>query len=344
MSEQQNSSQVQDNSDPDVEWCDELNPSDINDILGFDLSAESGEDRSGLNALINSALVSYRRLPMLDVIFDRTARQMTTSLRHLTNDNVEVALDDISSTRFGDFLQSVSTPSIIGVLKAEGLDNYCLLAVDQALVYSIVDVLLGGRRGANVVAREDRGFTQIELGLIERVINLMAADFTQAFKPVANVAFTLDRIETTPRFAAIAQDASVCALAKFRIEIEERGGRAVILTPHAALEPVQKKLQREFINESTDREAAWRRDLSDQLAAARLDLQAVLAEKQITIRELHDLQIGQTITFPARAAPLAEIRVGDMKVATGHVGRSGELIAIRLASAVDELGAEEEAA
>ena len=59
-----------------------MNSDDISDILGFDLSSQEGDDRSGLRALINSALVSHRRLPMLDVIFDRTARLMTTNMRH----------------------------------------------------------------------------------------------------------------------------------------------------------------------------------------------------------------------------------------------------------------------
>lgn len=344
MSEAEKIEENKDLPDPEVEWSDDLQSDDINDILGFDLSGEDGEDRSGLKALINSALVSHRRLPMLEVIFDRTARQMTTSLRHLTNDNVEVALDDISSTRFGDFLGAVSAPSVIGVLKAEGLDNYCLLAADAALVYSIVDVLLGGRRGANTITVEDRGFTQIELGLVHRVLEAMAEDLTQAFKPVADVSFTLDRIETTPRFAAIAQDASVCTLAKLRIDMDERGGRAVILTPHATLEPIHKTLLRDFINESGNRENVWRDHLAAEIAEAKLDLKAVIAEKEITIGALSALTPGQTITFPGAANRLAEIRAGDMAVAKGAIGRAGELIAIRLNDADPAEETEEEAA
>lgn len=314
----------------EVEWSNELKADEINDLLGFDLSAEKGADRSGLKALINSALVSHRRLPMLDVVFDRAARQMTTSMRHLTNDNVEVTLDDISSTRFGDFLHSVARPSVVGVMKAEGLDNYCLLAVDMHLVYSFVDLLLGGRRGGGVLAFDDRNFTQIELGLIQRVMALMAADLTEAFKPVADVAFSLDRVETTPRFAAIAQDASVCTLAKFRIDMEDRGGRAAILTPHATLEPIFKILKRDFIGEARDGENAWRDHLAAEITAAKLDVKVVLAEKEITIDELGRLAPGATIRFPAAAVRTAEIRAGGATLARGAVGRAGDIIAVRL--------------
>ena len=327
-------------SEDEVEWDNDLHPDEINDILGFDLSAEEGEDRSGLRALINSAFVSHRRMPMLDVIFDRTARQMTTSLRHLTNDNAEVALDDVSALRFGEFLQSVPAPSVVGVLRAEALNNYALIAVDATLVFSIVDLLLGGRRGGSVLSFEDRGFTQIELGLIEKVVTLLAGDLSAAFKPVSDVAFTLDRLETTPRFAAIAQDASVCSLAKFRIDMEDRGGRAAVLFPHATLEPIQKILRREFISESGPGEQVWRDALTAGVASARVDLKAVIAEKEITIGALSQLKCGDTVRFSGARGDVADIRAGGLTLARGKVGKSGEAIALRL---TQPAGAEVEA-
>jgi len=286
-----------------------------------------------LRALINSALISHRRLPMLDVIFDRAARLMTTNLRQLASDNVEVTLDDVSSTRFGDFLLSVSTPCVIGVIKARELDNYCLLAVDADLVYSIVDLLLGGRRGGGVMTIDDHAFTTIELALTQRVLSLLSDDLTRAFEPIAKVSFSLDRIETTPRFAAIAQDASVCSLAKFRVDIEDRGGRAAILIPHGALEPIYKVLLHEFIGEASANADAWRDHLAAEVGAASLDLKVVLAEKEITIGDVSNFSEGQTILFNASSKTPVEIRAGQTVVATGRVGRSGDYIAIRLGRA-----------
>jgi flagellar motor switch protein FliM len=56
-----------------------LNQDEIDSLLGFDLSGDGGEDRTGIRAIINSALVSYERLPMLEIVFDRLVRLMTTS-------------------------------------------------------------------------------------------------------------------------------------------------------------------------------------------------------------------------------------------------------------------------
>ena len=93
-----------------------LNQEEIDSLLGFDLSDEEASERTGIRAIINSALVSYERLPMLEIVFDRLVRLMTTSLRNFTSDNVEVSLDRITSVRFGDYMNSIP---LLSVFKAE---------------------------------------------------------------------------------------------------------------------------------------------------------------------------------------------------------------------------------
>ncbi len=139
-----------------------LNQDEIDSPAGFDVNSEQMQDKSGVRAIINSALVSYERLPMLEIVFDRLVRLMTTSLRNFTSDNVEVSLDSITSIRFGDYLNSIPLPAILAVFHAEELDNYGLFTVDSNLIYSIVDVLLGGRRGSSAMRIEGRPYTTIE--------------------------------------------------------------------------------------------------------------------------------------------------------------------------------------
>ena len=153
-----------------------LNQDEINSLLGFDMGEGDDGERSGIRAIINSALVSYERLPMLEIVFDRLVRLMTTSLRNFTSDNVEVSLDTISSIRFGDYLNSIPLPAILAVFRAEELDNYGLLTVDSNLIYSIVDVLLGGRRGTAALRIEGRPYTTIERVLVQRMVEVVLAD------------------------------------------------------------------------------------------------------------------------------------------------------------------------
>jgi len=331
-----------DHDDDDVTWSEDQGD-DISDLFGFDFDAESSVDRSGLRALINSALVSHRRLPMLDVIFDHTARRMSTSLRQMADDNVEVALDDVTSTRFGDFLAALPQPTVVGVVYSPLLDNYCLVAADATLVSSIVDLLLGGRRGAGALSIDDRGFTAIELSLAERMLSLLVKDLDDAFQPMATTKFAIDRIETTPRFAAIVQEASVCALAKFRIRIDELGGRASIIIPHATLEPLRDELLREFIGEAHGADAVWREHLTKEVKSATVDLSAVLAAKTMPLEDLRRLSEGDTLVFSTPPSSAIDLRSGDALIARGKVGRSGDRVAVRLESKNQDSGEPEEA-
>ncbi|MBF0335989.1 MAG: flagellar motor switch protein FliM, partial [Alphaproteobacteria bacterium] len=99
-----------------------LNQDEIDSLLGFDDDHDGDGERAGIQAILNSALVSYERLPMLEVVFDRLVRMMSTSMRNFTSDNVEVSLDNILSLRFGDYLNSIPLPAMLAVFKAEEWD------------------------------------------------------------------------------------------------------------------------------------------------------------------------------------------------------------------------------
>jgi len=125
-----------------------LSQEEIDNLLGFHRRrCQSRRPFRPFRAIIDSAMVSYERLPMLEIVFDRLVRLMTTSLRNFTSDNVEVSLDRITSVRFGDYMNSIPLPAVLSVFKAEEWENFGLATVDSSLIYSIIDVLLGGRRG-----------------------------------------------------------------------------------------------------------------------------------------------------------------------------------------------------
>lgn len=106
-----------------------LNQAEIDSLLGFDDGPANGESRTGMQKIISSGLVSYERLPMLEIVFDRLVRIMSTSLRNFTSDNVDVSIDNILSLRFGDYLNSIPLPAMLAVFKAEEWDNYGLMVV-----------------------------------------------------------------------------------------------------------------------------------------------------------------------------------------------------------------------
>jgi flagellar motor switch protein FliM len=312
----------------------QLNQDEIDSLLGFDADSASLRDKSGIHAIVNSALVSYERLPMLEIIFDRLIRMMTTSLRNFTSDNVEVSLDSIASIRFGDYLNSIPLPAIIAVFRAEQLDNYGLFTVDSNLIYSVVDVLLGGRRGAIAMRIEGRPYTTIERSLVQRMIEVILTDMQQAFEPLTPVKFTLDRLETNPRFAAIARPANAAILVKLRIDMEDRGGRVELMLPYSTLEPIRKLLLQQFMGEKFGRDTIWESHLASELWATKVEINAILDEQRLPLRRIMNLEVGQTILLNSGPDSPIELRCGGVPLLTGRMGRMGSAIAVRVEDAV----------
>ena len=307
-----------------------LNQDEIDSLLGFELHDDEATERTGVRAIINSALVSYERLPMLEIVFDRLVRLLTTSLRNFTSDNVEVSLDNISSIRFGDYLNSIPMPAILAVFRAEELDNYGLLTVDSNLIYSIVDVLLGGRRGAAAMRIEGRPYTTIERVLVQRLVEVVLADCQAAFEPLTKVGFKLDRLETNPRFAAIGRPANAAILVKLRIDMEDRGGRVELLLPYATLEPIRKMLLQQFMGEKFGRDHIWESHLATELWTTQVEVRAVLDEQQMDLRRVLALKVGDTMMLNATADSPVQLRAGPVALTEGRMGRRNQNIAVRV--------------
>jgi len=311
-----------------------LNQEEIDSLLGFSLADVSLNDNSGIRAIIDSAMVSYERLPMLEIVFDRLVRLMTTSLRNFTSDNVEVSLDRITSVRFGDYLNSIPLPAILAVFKAEEWDNFGLATVNSSLIYSIIDVLLGGRRGQSTIRVEGRPYTTIETNLVKRMIEVVLADAELAFKPLSPVRFNIDRLETNPRFAAISRPANAAILVRLRIDMEDRGGTIELLLPYATIEPIRAVLLQMFMGEKFGRDPIWEGHLATEIGQARIGVDAVLYEARLPLRRMMSLNVGDTLMLELKPDAMVTVRCGDVTLTEGRMGRVGDRVAVRVAKAL----------
>ena len=307
-----------------------LNQAEIDSLLGFDSGPSGDEARTGMQKIISSGLVSYERLPMLEIVFDRLVRIMSTSLRNFTSDNVEVGIDNMVSLRFGDYLNAVQLPAMLAVFKADEWDNYGLMVVDSAMIYSIVDVLLGGRRGTAAMRIEGRPYTTIERTLVERLIVVVLADLSASFDPLCPVTFRFERLEVNPRFATISRLSNAAVLARLRIDMEDRGGKLELLLPYATLEPVRELLLQQFMGEKFGRDSIWETHLAEELWNTDVELDVVLDEQVMRLGEIIDLKPGSKIVLNTGPDGAVQIRCGAVPMFEGKIGRRKNRIAVRI--------------
>src|SRR5262249_33950129 len=150
----------------------------------------------------------------------------------------------------------------------------------------------------------------------------------------APVSFLLDRLETNPRFAAIARPANAAILVKLRIDMEDRGGRGELMLPYATLEPIRKLLLQQFMGEKFGRDSIWESHLATELWATKVEIDAILDEQKKPLNRIMNLEVGQTILLNANPESSVELRCGGVPLLKGRMGRIGSSVAIRVESSM----------
>ncbi|MGG5886208.1 flagellar motor switch protein FliM [Falsiroseomonas sp. HC035] len=307
-----------------------LNQAEIDSLLGFENGPAGDNGESGIERIISAGLIAYERLPMLEIVFDRLVRLMSTTLRNFTSDNVEISIDAMTSLRFGDYLNSIPLPAMLAVYKAEQWDNYGLVVVDSSLIYSVVDVLLGGRRGTAAMRIEGRPYTTIERTLVERLITVVLGDLRAAFEPLCPIDFRFDRLEVNPRFAAVSRLSNAAVLARLRVDMEDRGGRIDILLPYATLEPVRELLLQQFMGERFGRDSIWETHLAEELRQTEVALDVVLDEQTMLLSQVLRLNVGDRLMLASPSGAPVRLRCGDVPLFEGQLGRRENRLAVRI--------------
>lgn len=302
----------------------------------FGASDQAPVQKQGLKAVIESKIISHERLPMLEIVCERMVRSFSTSMRNLTSDAIDVSLEDLTSARFGDFMNGVALPAMIGVFNVEQWENYGIVAVESALIYAVVDALLGGRGGSRPVRIEGRAFTTIETNLVSRMLSLALADLSVAFAPIAPIDMRLERIETNPRFAAIAGSTNIAAVAIFRVAMDGRGGKFSVVLPYATMEPVRDKLLQRFMGEKLGRGNIWPDHMAAELNKTEVSLDVVLGKRTMLLGAVEALSVGQTIRLDNSPDDPLEVHCGGVPLGRAQIGQRRNNIAVRMVSEISK--------
>jgi hypothetical protein len=153
---------------------------------------------------------------------------------------------------------------------------------------------------------------------------------SSAFEPLSRVEFRYERLETNPRFAAIARPSNAAVRFRIRIDIDDRGGLLEILMPYATLEPVRDLLLQMFMGEKFGRDSIWETHLARQLLVTAVELEALLDEQTLPLGEIMRLTVGSTLSLNTSPDDQITLCCGQVPLLRGRVGRQGDHIAIRI--------------
>jgi flagellar motor switch protein FliM len=276
-----------------------------------------------------NARAGGERMPMLDVVLERLGKTLQGSLRRLAGDGISIAVDPPASMRMGEYLQTLPVPSLLCITRFEGNNAPALAVAGTDLVFSAVELFLGGRP-LPVEARPTRPFSAVERTLAERMVRIVLGDLATAFQPVAEIKLRLDRIETLPKFAAVVRESAAVVVITVRLQMEGRGGELQLVLPHVSLEPLREALRQNYPGEKLGRDLLWEQHLTQELLASGVRLSAVLDEPQIGLGEMMGWTVGATLALDATPTSPVKIYCGKSPVFMGSMGRHDDRVVVRI--------------
>jgi flagellar motor switch protein FliM len=265
------------------------------------------------------------RMPALEAVNERFARDLAAGLGRFLRRKAEVTVGAIQLLPFGQFLHQVPVPAGFNVLSVKPLHGHALLVVEPALVYAIVENLFGGcGRPARI---EDRAFTATEQRIVQRLLEVVFAAHRSAWASLHPVTLGFERAESLPQFADIVPADELVAVTPITLEPADSGGTMHLVIPHAAFEPIRDLL-------SAARPAAgppdrrWSDTLRHEVQAAPVEIAAVLGRVEATIGEVLQLSAGDFIELDQPRS--VEARVNGVPLFWASFGISNDRYALKV--------------
>jgi flagellar motor switch protein FliM len=274
--------------------------------------------------------INRTQLPLLEVVNKAFAARAGHSLSGLLGREASVHFDSMESVKSADMQASLPTPASLAIIRLKPLNGFGYVSVEPQLLLTLLDGFFGGSGRASVD-------TQAAVApAAQRFLALMmrnfAPDITVAWTPVTPLELELVKQETNPRLVQFGGPMEAVIVCKFTVEFAARSGSMNWLLPESLLVPVREALSGESSSTPTRKQEPWGPSLGAALREAQLDTRAVLAEAQISLRELVQLSPGDII--PIEAPQQVTLLAGDVPLYQGRFGVSQGRNALKILSGV----------
>lgn len=259
------------------------------------------------------------RMPTLEMVNERFARYTRLSLFNLLRRPADVAVGGIHVQKFGEYVHTLYVPTSLNMIKLRPLRGTGLIVLDAKLVFKLVDNFFGGDgRYAKIEGRE---FTPTELRVVEMVLQEAFVDLKEAWKSVLSIDFEFVNAEVNPSMANIVSPSEVVLVSSFHVELDGGGGDIHITLPYSMIEPIRETLDAGLQTDVDDIDERWANSLREDIMNATVNLDCTLVEKEITLRDILELQEGDVVPIDmpeklmvsANGVPMLDAKLGQSK-------------------------------
>jgi flagellar motor switch protein FliM len=281
------------------------------------------------------------RMPTMEIITERFARNIRIGLFNLIRKSPEVSIGAVRVQKYSAFLREIVVPTNFNIVSVKPLRGSGLIVCDPNLVFGVIDSLFGGN-GKYHTRIEGRDFSATELRVIRRMVDTICDEYRKAWHGIYPLQLEYQRSEMQPQFANIASPGEIVVATSFTIELGETSGAIHFCIPYSTLEPIRDTLYSSVQGEGNEADRRWINLMKTQIQSAEVDVVVELAQALATVEQLLafkpgdfvELDLGPLVQAKVDGVPLFECTYGtannryavkvDRMIASSNQGWLGE--------------------
>lgn len=295
------------------------------------------EKKVKVHNFLRPAKFAKDQLRTLNFIHENYARLVTNHLTGYLRTVVEAEVATVESLPYSDFTNSisVSTPVIIAMVNFNPLSGSIIFEITPALVFTIVDRILGGQGD---LINEFRDFSEIEIAIIERVIKQLINLMKDPWESVIKIDPRLERVDTNSQFAQLINPNEMVALVTLNVKIGEVEGMINICIPHMVVEPIISKLSTKLWFSAIEKEITEesRKAIEKRIQSTFVPLKAVLGTTQISVKDFLTIQKGDVLPLETNVNGKAMVMVGNILKFYAKPGVKKKRISVKVTDVIRE--------
>ncbi len=263
-----------------------------------DVAEEDAAGEGGVQSynLASQDRIVRGRMPTMEVINERFARNFRLGLFNFTRRTAEISVGPVRLLKYAEFVRNLVVPTNLNMVHVKPLRGTALMIFDPNLVFLVIDNLFGGD-GRYHTRVEGRDFTQTEQRIIQNMLGVAMEEMQKAWEPVYPIEFEYIRSEMNTQFANIATPSEVVMVTTFSIELGNAGGDFHVCMPYAMIEPIRDLLYEGMQGDRMEVDERWVSFLSSQVQSTEVKLVANLSKAEVTVRELLEMKVGDVIAL-----------------------------------------------
>ncbi len=281
---------------------------------------------------------SKEQIRTFNTVFESYCNLLNNRLTTVLRTTCEAKVLTVEEQKFGEFSNSIPIPSVIGVIDEDKFDGSFLIVISSALTYAIITKIFGGIALNTLLEKE---FSEIDLAVIRNLLKNFVSCLKAGWEKIENIDPSLQRMETSSRFAQIASNGEAVLLVAINVKIDEVEDLVYFCIPHVSVQPILKKFN--TTNWALSGNSANKKDRGDKSELLTKDLndayytiKAMFNETAVTFGDIANIKVGDLLRLDHRVSEYINIKMEDKLKYKGIVGVGNNKKVVQIAKIVKE--------